>query len=268
MGATSPWDTGDHDKNWVGYFIPESDVLRNRVGATSRDELAAAENDLVEVRVAELRDNPGAIARTYDLTHLKALHGYLFQDVYDWAGDLRTVGIEKAGESFMPPYDLGRPVSFVTAQIAETRQLRTISSEDLPARLAEMYDYINFAHPFREGNGRTQREFFDQLLSESGRGLAWNLIDLTELHEACHVARAESDTNPLRVMFDRIIDDDPAYDYGNGTVAATVLDGLRAASASFPKRKGKFARTNEAFGVPGPPGPELEPRTRDIGPEL
>lgn len=60
-----------------------------------------------------------------------------------------------------------------------------------------MYDYINFAHPFREGNGRTQREFFDQLLAESGRGLAWDLIELPELHGACHRARADSDIAPL-----------------------------------------------------------------------
>lgn len=215
MTTRFPWDTGDHDKNWVGYFIPGSDVLRNRVGATTRDALEVAENDLVEIRVAELRDNPDLVARTYDLLHLQALHRYLFQDVYEWAGDLRTVGIEKADESFMTPDDIGRPVGYIAVQIAETRQLRTISNEDLPARLAEMYDYINFAHPFREGNGRSQREFFDQLLSESGRGLAWDLIELAELHGACHLARADNDIDPLRVMFARIIDDDPAYFYND-----------------------------------------------------
>lgn len=81
----------------------------------------------------------------------------------------------------------------------------------LPVALAYMYDYINFAHPFREGNGRTQREFFDQLLSESGRGLAWNLIDKTELHNACHVARADGDPEPLQTLFSRIVDDEPGY---------------------------------------------------------
>lgn len=78
-----------------------------------------------------------------------------------------------------------------------------------------MYDYINFAHPFREGNGRTQREFFDQLLSESGRGLAWDKIDMTELHRACHIARSDLDIAPLTAIFIRIIDDYPAYDYNS-----------------------------------------------------
>jgi cell filamentation protein len=77
-----PLDTGDDELNWTGCFIPGSSVLRNRVGATSKEALAAAENDLVEVRVAELRENSGAVKRTYDLVHLKALHRYLFRDVY------------------------------------------------------------------------------------------------------------------------------------------------------------------------------------------
>lgn len=117
-------------------------------------------------------------------------------------------------ESFMPPNDVARPIAYIAAQIVQTNQLRAISNADLPGRLAEMYDFVNFAHPFREGNGRTQREFFDQLLSESGRGLAWDAIELTELHRACHLARAEQNTEPLRMMFARIVDDDPAYVFG------------------------------------------------------
>lgn len=139
---------------------------------------------------------------------------YLFQDVYLWAGELRTVGIEKENESFMTPGDIGRPVAYIAAQIAQTKQLRSISNADLPGRLEEMYDFVNSAHPFREGNGRTRREFFDQLLSESGRGLAWDAIELTELHHACHLARPEQTIEPLRPMFAKIVDDDPAYRFG------------------------------------------------------
>ncbi|WP_342661657.1 putative protein adenylyltransferase Fic (plasmid) [Rhodococcus ruber] len=213
MSASRPWDTGDVDANWAGYFIPGTEVLRSRVGATTRDELADAENDLVEVRVAELREAPELVMRTYDLMHLQALHRFLFQDVYEWAGELRTVGIERAGESFIPPGDIARPVAHIAAKIAESDLLRALSDEQLPDEVTYMYDYINFAHPFREGNGRTQREFFDQLLSESGRGLAWNLIDKSVLHHACHVARADGDLGPLREMFARIVDDEPAYLY-------------------------------------------------------
>ena len=213
MNTPRPWDTGDADVNWAGYFLPGTDVLRNRVGATTADELAAAENDLVEIRVAELRDDPTPVPRTYDLAHLQTLHRYLFQDVFEWAGDLRTVGIEKAGESFVPPSGIARPVAHVADEIVRTGRLRRLADDRLPEVVAYLYDYVNFAHPFREGNGRTQREFFDQLLSEAGRGLAWNLIDKTELHHGCHVARADGDLDPLRTLFARIVDDEPAYFY-------------------------------------------------------
>ncbi|MBU3706667.1 MAG: cell filamentation protein Fic, partial [Mycobacterium sp.] len=53
-----PWDTGDLERNWQGYFIPGTDVLRNRVGARTLTDLQDAENDLVEARVVELREHP------------------------------------------------------------------------------------------------------------------------------------------------------------------------------------------------------------------
>ena len=97
-----PWDTGDTDRNWQGYFTPGSRALRNRIGAATHAELQDAENDLVEARVVELRENPGLLApRSYDLRLLQAIHRQLFQDVYLWAGDVRTVGIEKGDESFV-----------------------------------------------------------------------------------------------------------------------------------------------------------------------
>lgn len=53
-----PWDTGDLEQNWQGYFVPSTSILRNRVGALTREELRDAENDLVEARVIELREAP------------------------------------------------------------------------------------------------------------------------------------------------------------------------------------------------------------------
>lgn len=208
-----PWDTGDADANWLGYFLPGTEVLRNRVAASTRDELADAENDLVEIRIAELREAPEFVRRSYDLAHLRAVHGFLFQDVYEWAGELRTVGLEKGGESFCTPSEAGRAVAHVADRIRELDRLRAVRDRDAPGVLAYLYDYVNFAHPFREGNGRAQREFFDQLVSESGRGLAWDLIDKTELHTACHTARSDGDLTLLERMFATILDDQPAYFY-------------------------------------------------------
>lgn len=209
-----PWDTGDPEQNWRGYFIPGTSILRNRVGAQTPEALRDAENDLVEARVIELREAPGLLGhRTYDLAYLQALHRQLFQDVYVWAGELRTVGIEKGGESFCPPGSIDQPMTHVAADIHRLNQLKEVPEADLAYTVAYLNDYTNFAHPFREGNGRTTREFFDLLLSERSAGLNWLNTDLTELHNACHSARSESDLRGLTAMFAKILDNDPAYDF-------------------------------------------------------
>jgi len=100
-----------------------------------------------------------------------------------------------------------------TETIAELDRLRVVPEGDLPRRVAYLYDYVNFAHPFREGNGRSTREFFDLLLSESGRGLAWELTESAELHAACHEARAEQSLLGLEALFEKILDDEPAYEF-------------------------------------------------------
>jgi cell filamentation protein len=208
-----PWDTGDLDQNWLGYFIPGTHILRNRVGAQTLDALRDAENDLVEFRVIELREAPDLLGdRTYDLAYLKAIHRQLFQDVYEWAGDLRTVGIEKGNESFCPPGSISQPMGHVAVEIHRHKQLKVISDADVPRTVAYLYDYTNFAHPFREGNGRSTREFFDLLLSERGNGLDWEKTNQHQLHSACHAARAESDLSGLIEMFTEILDTEPAYD--------------------------------------------------------
>jgi cell filamentation protein len=69
------------------------------------------------------------------------------------------------------------------------------------------------SHPFREGNGRSTREFFDLLLTERGAGLDWEKTDQAELYSACHEARAESDLSGLIAMFAKILALEPAYDF-------------------------------------------------------
>lgn len=192
---TDPWTAGDDEERWHGYLIPpEHTVLRNLVGADTDEELRAAENDLVEYRFAELREHPDLIPRTYDLDHFRKLHRQLFQDVYAWAGELRTVGLTKGvGHPFLPPPEIPGLVARAAQRIARTDLLRQVPAPHLSRAIAELYDQLNYAHPFREGNGRTQREFFAQLLAESGRELAWDRIETSDLHFACEVARNRGD---------------------------------------------------------------------------
>lgn len=210
MSVAHPWEEGDAEARWDGYLTtPGSPVLRNLVGATTVHALRDAENDLVEFRLLEMHERPALVARTFDLAHLQAIHHHLFQDVYEWAGQVRTVGLAKAGgESFMPPAEIVRPIVHVAERVRETDLLRSVDETHLAGEVAYLYDYVNFAHPFREGNGRTQREFFSDLLEASRRSIDWSGVNRQELHAACHTARNEADLGPLRVMSARIIAED------------------------------------------------------------
>ena len=100
-----PWEVGDHHQRWNGYLdfahvdpFMGTPILRNLVGATTGDELRHREDTFVGVRALTLRAN--GIPGSFDLAGLQAIHRHLFQDVYEWAGELRTVGMQK-GE--VPP---------------------------------------------------------------------------------------------------------------------------------------------------------------------
>lgn len=136
-----PWDVGDPERNWQGYFAPGASILRNRVGAVTAGELQDAENDLVEARVIELREAPDLLGdRSYDLAYLQAIRYQVFQDVYLWAGQVRTVGIEKGDESFCPPNSISQPMNHVAAEIHRLEQLEAVPEADLARTVAYLYD--------------------------------------------------------------------------------------------------------------------------------
>ncbi|WP_395640083.1 Fic/DOC family protein [Pseudolysinimonas sp.] len=213
MTPDPPWSRGSLEQRWEGYFVAsDRPVLRNKLGFVDADLLRDAENDFVEFRLAELREDPTLVERTYDLTHLCALHRQLFQDVYEWAGEMRTVGLAKGGgESFMPPFEIEIPMTHVAKRLEVSRLLRDIVDEEIVGELAYLYDYVNFAHPFREGNGRAQREFFAQLLAESDRGIDWARVSTHDLQAACHLARNSGDLAPLMALIGGALNSAPVY---------------------------------------------------------
>jgi cell filamentation protein len=151
------------------------------------------------------------VRRTYDLPHFRAIHRQFFQDVYEWAGDVRTVGLSKGeGDAFVPPLSIEIPLAHVASRIQESEKLCALPAAELPGEFAYLYDYANFAHPFREGNGRVQREFFTHLAAESGHGLDWDRIDMGVLHGACHTARNDENIEPMVALFESILTDEPA----------------------------------------------------------
>lgn len=187
------------------YLDPMWAILRNKVHARTQAELDVAEANLVAQRTRELIFDP--IAPTFDLAHLQAIHRYLFQDVYPWAGELRTVNIHKpddVGGGFFPYQRLRDGAHNTFAQLHDDNLLRGLGRDEFVDKFAVHLDQVNHLHPFREGNGRTQRVFFDQLAQTAGYRLDWAQVDRARNDHASRAAN-HGDSAPLRAMLDDIV---------------------------------------------------------------
>jgi cell filamentation protein len=127
----------------------------------------------------------------------------LFQDVYGWAGEVRTVNISKNGKPFFDGERFHIAFKFIDNLIAEYRLIRKSNKFDLAKKLAEILDNINYLHPFREGNGRTQREFLRVLALEKGLILNLNPPDDENVYKQYMQGTIEGD---LKILTDLIFD--------------------------------------------------------------
>ena len=159
------------------YLIPGTNVLRNNFGVTSQAQLDDIERRITSLRVAELRARP--IPGAYDFDHLCAFHRHIFQDVYDWAGTVRTTNLAKGRSVFCLAAHLASSAEAVFSALKDEAPL----SKDRPTaatRIAHHLAEVNALHPFREGNGRAQRAFFWQFAIEQGWELRWDGVDPDE----------------------------------------------------------------------------------------
>lgn len=143
-------------------------ALENKLGITNSAELACTEEKLTKTRAAELFEQDllsGFETGTYK--GLQQIHGYLFQDVYDFAGKTRNVNLAKGGFRFAP-------VMYIDAALENISKMPQTTFDEIVEKYVEM----NVAHPFREGNGRSTRIWLDQILKkELGLVVDWSRID-------------------------------------------------------------------------------------------
>lgn len=159
---------------WESYFYPETydaafgqGTLKNLLGERDPGFLKRAEYALTEARFAQILSGEAGIQRTFDAEHVTSIHGYLFQDVYEWAGQYRTVDLVK-GQAFALLEDgsIGRHLDTVRDLVAGT-QWDKLGQTDFALRAAEVFTHLNQAHPFREGNGRTAKAFMHHVADQS-----------------------------------------------------------------------------------------------------
>lgn len=148
------------------YTYPDSDVLINKPGLRDQAALDAFEADATAIRLLQLSQQP--LPGRFDLAHLCAIHRHLFQDVYLWAGQLRTVDISKGGSRFANCRQLESYLGRQLGCLASENWLRGLPPERFVERMAWLMGEINATHPFRDGNGRAQRAFCAQLAEDAG----------------------------------------------------------------------------------------------------
>jgi cell filamentation protein len=185
------------------YTDPDTGVLRNNLGLGTAAELAAAEREITHVALILLRESP--VQATYNLPHLCAIHRRIFGDIYDWAGQVRTVAIAK-GSMFCLPQFIEPAAAEIFRQLRQEKFLQGLARDVFIDRMTYYLGEVNAVHPFREGNGRTQRAFFEQLAADAGYTLIWQRLD-AERNVMASDAIMRGDPGPMREMLDELVHD-------------------------------------------------------------
>lgn len=159
---------------------PGTQVLKNKAGLTDQEALDQFEQLMFLSRAEE--DLPEGVI---DYAHYCALHRHFFQDVYDWAGTIRTIRTGKGDNWFCYPEYIDGSMNRLFATLArESHLAQSGDLQTLAERAAYYVAEINAIHPFREGNGRCQMVFLNILLSENDMELDENRIDANRFMQA------------------------------------------------------------------------------------
>jgi len=185
------------------YTEQNTGLLRNLHNITDPDVLLFVESGAVTKRLLELYELPLKIK---GIDSLFEIHKHMFQDIYTWAGKKRTVEISKDGKQFFPTSHFGNAFRYIDQLIAEFKKIPKDNKKLLAEKLAEILDNINYLHPFREGNGRAQREFLRVLAMEKGLTLNLNPPDKESVYEQYMKGTIESDVNTLTKLIFELID--------------------------------------------------------------
>lgn len=184
------------------YTDPNSGLLRNLQDISDPDVLLFVESSVVTKRLQELYVKP---IKIYGIESLLLIHKQLFQDIYTWAGKERTVEISKGGKQFFPISHFDNAFRYINSLVNQYKEIPRKNKQQLAEKLAEILDNVNYLHPFREGNGRTQREFIRLLALEKGFVLNLNPPDNKSVYDRYMKGTIESETKILAELILELI---------------------------------------------------------------
>ena len=174
---------------------PGTTVLINKLDIRDEDALNEAEALATYIHAAQLEEDP--LPGAFDFDHYKVVHRFLFSDLYDWAGEVRRVNISKKGTQFCPAENIEHQAELIFKRLRERYYFKGLSHDEFVDDIVDFYCATNALHPFREGNGRTQRAFLTQLIRNAGYDINFADMD-ADLLMIATIQSAQGVTDLLR----------------------------------------------------------------------
>lgn len=179
------------------YINPDTGAFKNKLNIKDNDTL-----DQVSLKFAKARLEQGLPKGNFDYAHFKAIHKHIFQDLYTWAGEERTVNIAKRNTQFAMVEYIKPSFNKQAERLKNDNYLRGLNKADFCERAAYHFIEVNMIHPFREGNGRTTRAFFNQLALDAGYELHWEKVSPETYLRAS--IEGDWDYKPMEAIFEQI----------------------------------------------------------------
>ena len=183
------------------YCYPGSEVLINVHGFKDQDQLDAFERMVTAERLRLLYLKP--LKGKFDKKHLCDIHKFIFRDIYPFAGKLRDEDISKGNFRFASARFLPEQTEELLHKLNQENYLNSLSFARFVDRLTYFLTELNVLHPFREGNGRAQREFIRCLALQAGYQLDWGRVEGPKILKA--MILSPKDESELREVMTKVL---------------------------------------------------------------
>lgn len=181
-----------------------STVLKNKFNIQDGAKLDLMERTTTTLRIAQAMTE--IVFENVDFLFYKNLHKYVFGDIYEWAGNIRRVEMSKRGTRFCSVDEIENRGNNLFKRLRNNNYLNSFTGDDFINEFTELYCNLNYLHPFREGNGRTQRLFLNMLLLFIGKQMDFSKID-KDLLMIATIKSVSGDVFMLRDIFRENITD-------------------------------------------------------------
>lgn len=194
----------------AGYLIdgssencyPETTVLINKLNIRNQKELDTIEKQITLLRAIQAEQNMSASKPDFEF--FKSIHRFLFSDIYEWAGSIRTVNLSKKGTVFCQASQIEEIGTLKFERLKNQNYLKNLKANQFIDEISDLYNELNMLHPFREGNGRTLRLFITLLIRNAGFDIDFNKSDPDILMLAA-INAAHGDISMLKAVFKELI---------------------------------------------------------------